>query len=117
MSASAIGSAPPPSTQVYSAPQPTAADQVNEAIDQGVDWAAEKVGDGIEWLGDRIGEGIDWMNDKSNRDLRQQFGDCLDGISEKKLGTAINECWDAVHDAINGSDGEQTQTPDDVLYI
>jgi hypothetical protein len=97
-------SLPPPSDQIYTAPTPTAADQINDAIDAGVQWGADKIGDGIDWLGDRISEGMNWMD--NNGETRRAFGDCLDAVADKSPGKAINDCYDAIR-------GLQDDGPDD----
>ena len=105
-------SLPPPSDQVYTAPTPTPADQVNEAIDDGVKWAADKIGEGVDWLGDRVGEGINWM--RENGETRRAFGECLDAIVDKAPGKAINTCFDA----IDGLDKKEApEDPDGDGYI
>ena len=86
-----IGSSPPDTT-VYSPPQPTAADQVNQSIDAGVNWVAGQISDGIDWLGDKASQASDWVN--NNRDIIHEGGQCLDAIVDKKPGQSFDECTD-----------------------
>jgi hypothetical protein len=86
-----IGSSPTDTT-VYTAPEPTAIDQVNQAIDQGVGWLGDKISDGIDWLGDKAGQAADWVND--NRGIIHEGGECLDAALDGKPGKAFDECSD-----------------------
>ena len=79
-------SLPPPSDQIYTAPQQTAADKINEAIDEGVKWGSEQIGDGIDWQKQKGSEAKDFFDALTSEGGRKAVRDCFEGVVEGAQG-------------------------------
>ncbi|HEY0715293.1 MAG TPA: hypothetical protein VGF45_21615 [Polyangia bacterium] len=95
------------SSEVYTAPQPTAIDQVNTAIDQaiadGVDWAGNTASSIADWASEAASSAGQWAAEQANaardyisnnKEIFSAAGDCVDAIVELKPGQIARECSD-----------------------